>query len=267
VIPVPGLLANKRCLIVGGTSGIGLAAARRFLEEGARVALAGLDDPAGAEAVASLGALGAVRFFPCNARDPAQVVRLFAEATAYLEGLDVLYHVAGSSGRRHGDGPLHECTDEGWRATLDANLTCTFLTNRAAINHFLGRKQSGAILNMASALALSPSPRYFDTCAYTAAKAGIIGMSRLAAARYAADGIRVNVLAPGLIDTPMAQRAARDEATRAYLRTKQPLAAGPGLPDDCAGAAAFLCSDSAGLVTGVVFPVDGGWCVSEGQYE
>jgi NAD(P)-dependent dehydrogenase (short-subunit alcohol dehydrogenase family) len=119
---------------------------------------------------------------------------------------------------------------------------------------------------MASVLALAPSPHYFDTCAYTAAKAGIIGISRLAAARYAGDGIRVNVLAPGLIDTPMAQRAARDDAIRAFLRTKQPLAAGPGLPDDCAGAAVFLCSDSARLVTGVVLPVDGGWGVSEGQH-
>jgi NAD(P)-dependent dehydrogenase (short-subunit alcohol dehydrogenase family) len=267
MMPVPAQLANKCCLIVGGTSGIGLAAARRFLEEGARVAAAGLADPAGAEAVASLSALGPVRYFPCDASDPGQVVRLFAEATAYLEGLDVLFHVAGASGRRHGDGPLHECTDEGWRATLDANLKCTFLTNRAAINHFLGRKQGGAILNTASVLALSPSPRHFDACAYTAAKGGIIAMSRLAAARYAADFIRVNVLAPGLIETPMAQRAARDELTRAYLRTKQPLAAGPGLPDDCAGAAAYLCSDAARLVTGVVLPVDGGWCVSEGQYE
>jgi NAD(P)-dependent dehydrogenase (short-subunit alcohol dehydrogenase family) len=263
---MPQLLVNKRCLIVGGTSGIGLAAARRFLEEGARLAVAGLEDPGAAEAVAPLAAFGPVRFFPCDARDPAQVGRLFAEVTAYLEGIDVLYHVAGASGRRHGDGPPHECTDEGWRVTLDANLTCTFLTNRAAINHFLGRKQAGAILNTASALAMSPSPRYFDTCAYTVAKAGIIGMSRLAAARYAADGIRVNVLAPGLIDTPMAQRAARDEATRAYLRTKQPLAAGPGLPDDCAGAAVYLCSDSARLVTGAVLPVDGGWGVSEGQH-
>ncbi len=260
------LLSNKRCLIVGGTSGIGLAAARRFLDEGARLAVAGLDEPAGDDAVSALTALGPVRYFACDARDPARVVHLFAGVTAYLGGLDVLFHVAGSSGRSQGDGPLHDCTDDGWRATLDANLTCTFLTNRAAINHFLGRKQAGAILNTASALALAPAPHYFDTCAYTAAKAGIIGMSRLAAARYAADGVRVNVLAPGLIDTPMAQRAARDEGIRAYLRTKQPLAAGPGLPDDCAGAAAYLCSDSARLVTGVVLPVDGGWGVSEGQH-
>src|SRR5205823_8838972 len=107
----------------------------------------------------------------CDARDAKQVDGLFEFVLAIFGGLDVLYHVAGASGRKHGDGPLHECSDEGWQATLDANLTCSFLTNRAAINHFLGRKQSGAILNTASALALLPLPRHFDTCAYTAAKA------------------------------------------------------------------------------------------------
>jgi NAD(P)-dependent dehydrogenase (short-subunit alcohol dehydrogenase family) len=263
---MPGQLANKRCLIVGGTSGIGLAAARRFLEEGARLVVAGLDEQQSAGAGEALVAPGPVRFIACDARQAKQVGCLFAEATAFLGGLDVLYHVAGGSGRKDGDGALHDCTEEGWQVTLDLNLKSTFLTNRAAVRHFLAHKQPGVILNMASVLALAPSPHYFDTCAYTAAKAGIIGLSRLAAARYAPDGIRVNVLAPGLIGTPMAQRAARDEGVRAFLRTKQPLAAGPGLPDDCAGAAVYLCSDSARLVTGVVLPVDGGWGVSEGQH-
>jgi NAD(P)-dependent dehydrogenase (short-subunit alcohol dehydrogenase family) len=269
VIPVPGQLANKRCLIVGGTSGIGWAAAKRFLQEGARVAVAGLDNPEFLKNVIAFAEAGGGTALTaeCDARDVKQVDHLFEFVLAIFGGLDVLYHVAGASGRKDGDGPLHECTDDGWQATLDVNLKTTFLTNRAAIRHFLKERQPGVILNMASVLAISPSPRHFDTCAYTAAKAGIIAMSRLAAARYAADGIRVNVLAPGLIDTPMAQRAARDEMTRAYLRSKQPLAAGPGLPDDCAGASAYLCSDSARFVTGVVLPVDGGWCVSEGQYE
>jgi NAD(P)-dependent dehydrogenase (short-subunit alcohol dehydrogenase family) len=194
------------------------------------------------------------------------VEELYRQATAHLGGLDVLYHVAGISGRRQGDGPLHECTDEGWQATIDANLKSTFLTNRAAVRHFLRQRQQGVILNMASVLGFAPSPRYFDTYAYAATKGGIIAMSRLAAARYAADGIRVNVIAPGLIDTPMAVRACEDPAIRAFLRTKQPLTAGPGRPEDCSGAAVFLCSDEARLVTGVVLPVDGGWCVSEGQY-
>src|SRR5262245_2621736 len=195
-------LAGKRCLIVGGTSGIGLAAARRFHEEGARLVVAGLA-PATADRLT-------VRHG--DVRDPDQVRRLFAETIRELGGLDVLYHVAGSSGRAHGDGALHECSDTGWQATLTANLTTTFLTNREAVRHFLAQRQAGVILNMASVLALSPAPRYFDTAAYTAAKAAIIALSRQAAARYAADVIRVNVLAPGLIDTPMATRAVQDAA-------------------------------------------------------
>jgi NAD(P)-dependent dehydrogenase (short-subunit alcohol dehydrogenase family) len=260
-----GQLANKRCLIVGGTTGIGLATAARFVEEGALLVIAGRSAERGKAAVGSVA--GSVRFIACDATNSEQVAALFAQTVDHLGGLDVLYHVAGISGRQHGDGPLHECTDTGWQATLDANLKSTFLTNRAAVQHFLGQKQPGVILNMTSVLAFSPSPRHFDTVAYTAAKGGIIAMSRLAAARYAADGIRVNVIAPGLIDTPMSTRACGDPAIQAYLRAKQPLAGGPGLPEDCSDAAVFLCSDAARLITGVVLPVDGGWCVSEGQDE
>ncbi len=198
---------------------------------------------------------------------PEQVQHLFADAVSFLGGLDVLYHVAGISGRRYGDGPLHECTEEGWHATLEANLTSTFLTNRAAVRRFLEQGSSGVILNMASVLGFSPAPHHFDTIAYTATKGAILAMSRLTAARYAPQGIRVNVLAPGLIDTPMAGRAVSDPAIRHYLRTKQPLTLGPGQPEDCSDAAVFLCSDAARFITGAVLPVDGGWCVSEGQYQ
>jgi NAD(P)-dependent dehydrogenase (short-subunit alcohol dehydrogenase family) len=262
-----GRLSGKRCLIVGGTSGIGWAAGRRFLEEGAHLAVASLDEPRSHQGVLSLmEAAGPCWSVGCDARDPQEVDNAFAAIIQVLGGLDVLYHVAGGSGRRQGDGPLHECSDEGWHYTLDLNLKSTFLTNRAAVRHFLSQRQPGVILNMSSVLALAPAPRHFDTCAYTAAKGGVIALSRLAAARYAADGIRVNVLAPGLIDTPMASRAATDPAILHYLRSRQPLKGGPGSPEDCADAAVFLCSDEARFLTGVVLPVDGGWCVSEGQY-
>src|SRR6266545_7300053 len=206
---VAGRLQDKRCLIVGGTGGLGLAAAQRFLDEGAALVLAGL--PEGVEHRQHLPE-GRIWVEPADVTVPEQVEQLLARVLQLLGGLDVLYHVAGGSGRRLGDGPLHECSDEGWQYTLDLNLRSTFLTNRAAVRHFLAQRQPGVILNMASVLALSPSPHHFDTCAYTASKGGIIALSRLAAARYAANGIRVNVIAPGLIDTPMASRAAGDPA-------------------------------------------------------
>ncbi len=247
-------LHNKRTLIIGGTSGIGLATARRFAAEGACVVVAGLDR----------GDVGDLHFLTCDARDANQMDALLAQTIQHLGGLDILFHVAGISGRKHGDGPLHECTDSGWDATLDANLKSVFLTNGAAIRQFLAQGTGGVILNMASVLAISPVPTFFDTAAYTASKGGVIALSRYAAARYAKDKIRVNVLAPGLIDTPMSARAVNDPTIRAYLDAKQPLGPGPGTPDDCANAAVFLCGDEARFITGVVLPVDGGWCVSEG---
>lgn len=249
-------LHGKRCLIVGGSGGIGRAAAQRFLEEGAELMVAGLSTDQGNRAH---------RFLPVDTGVPDQVRDLFQETIRSLGGLDVLYHVAGGSGRKHGDGPLHECTLEGWQATLDINLKGVFLTNQQALRHFLAHG-GGVVLNMASTLAFSPSPRYFDTCAYTTAKGGVIAMSRLAAASYADKNIRVNVLAPGLIDTPMAQRAVADVDIQRFLHTKQPLRGGPGRPDDLSAAAVFLCSDEARFITGAVVPVDGGWCLSDGQY-
>jgi NAD(P)-dependent dehydrogenase (short-subunit alcohol dehydrogenase family) len=259
-------LQDKRCLIVGGTTGLGRAAAARFLEEGARIVIAGRSKSKGEEALASLREKGQVHFLTANAAVGEQVERLFHEATAALGGLDVLYHVAGASGRRFGDGPLHECSEGGWQATMEANLTSTFLTNRAAVRHLLAQRRPGAILNMTSVLSFAPSPRHFDVVAYAAAKGAIIALSRQAAARYAVHGIRINTLAPGVVDTPGATRTINDPAVQDFLRGKQPLSAGAARPEDVADAAVFLCSDAARLVTGIVLSVGGGWCVSEGQF-
>jgi len=259
-------LQDKVAIITGGARGMGAATVRLFASEGARVVIAGRDSDKGAIAAVELSRHGEAHFIAANASDAESVAGLFHATLKLLGGLDVLYHVAGISGRRFGDGPLHECTDGGWQTTVAANLTSVFLTNRAALRHFLGEHQPGVILNMASVLAFSPSPQYFDTAAYTATKGGIVSLSRLAAARYARERIRVNVIAPALIETPMAARAAGDETIRAFLGSKQPLSGGPGAPQDCAGAAVFLCSDAANLITGIVLPVDGGWCVSDGQY-
>ena len=166
-------LCDKRCLIVGGTSGIGLAAAKRFLEEGAQLVIAGHDEAQGQTALDQLAGRQ-VHFVRCDATVSIEVEALGAQCITWMKGLDVLYHVAGGSGRRFGDGALHECSDEGFRWTVDANLTSTFLTNRLAVRHFLANRQPGVILNMASVLALAPSPGHFDTAAYAAAKERIL---------------------------------------------------------------------------------------------
>jgi NAD(P)-dependent dehydrogenase (short-subunit alcohol dehydrogenase family) len=116
-------------------------------------------------------------------------------------------------------------------------------------------------------LGFSPSPQFFSTHAYAAAKSAIIGFSKSVAAYYAKDTIRVNVIAPALVDTPMAERAANDETILSFIKTKQPLDNGRiGKPEDMNGLAVYFMSDQSKFTTGQVIAVDGGWSISEGQY-
>ena len=171
--------------------------------------------------------------------------------------------VAGGSGRRAGDGPLHEISAEGWQFTLQTNLTSLFYSNQSAVQQFLRAERGGAILNMSSVLAFAPSARYFATHAYAAAKAAAIELTKTCAAYYAPHDIRFNVIAPALVETPMAERAVGDAATMDYIRCRQPLDGGrAGRPQDLDQAAVFLLSDESRYVTGQVLAVDGGWSVS-----
>ena len=121
------------------------------------------------------------------------------------------------------------------------------------------------MLNMGSVLGWSPSPKYFATHIYAASKSAVIGFTKSCAAYYASHDIRFNVVAPALVDTPMAKRAVEDDAIRQFIRTKQPLDGGRiGRPEDLDAAVVFLLSDASRYVTGQVLAVDGGWSVSEG---
>lgn len=165
-----------------------------------------------------------------------------------------------------GDGPLHEITDAGVPATLALNLNSIIYSNRAAVRQFLAQGSGGSILNMGSVLGWSPSPKFFSTHVYAAAKSAVVGFTKSIAAYYAAHDIRANVLAPALVETPMAQRAAGDEEILAFIRTKQPLDGGRiGTPADLDAAAVFFLSPASAFTTGQVLAVDGGWTVSEGQ--
>lgn len=258
-------LQNKRIVIVGGTAGMGLSAALAFVNEGAKVVVLGLDSESSESAASQLKENGVV--LTADATQEETALRAIQTCREQLGGFDGLYHVAGGSGRKFGDGPLHEMTLEGWQYTLQLNLTSLMLSNRAAIRFFLQQQQPGVILNMGSVLGFSPSPKYFTTHAYAAAKSAVIGFSKSIAAYYATKNIRVNIIAPALIKTPMSQRAVRDEGIVAFLKTKQPLDGGrPGLPEDTDGAATFLLSDYSKFITGQVISIDGGWSITEGQY-
>ena len=165
-----------------------------------------------------------------------------------------------------GDGPLHELTDEGWRSTIDLNLSSLVFSNRAAVQQFLAQRTGGSLLNIGSVLGWSPSPRFFATHAYAAAKSAVVGFTKSIAAYYANKNIRCNVLAPGLVETPMAKRAAKDTAILRFIKTKQPLDGGRiAQPTDLDAAAVYFMSDASRFTTGQVLAVDGGWSVSEGE--
>jgi NAD(P)-dependent dehydrogenase (short-subunit alcohol dehydrogenase family) len=260
------VLEDRAIVLIGGTSGLGLSAAEAIQRAGGRVAVVGRDDPALEAAERVLGADALVR--AGDATDPDVPRRAIAEALSVFGRFDALYHVAGGSARRQGDGPLHEVTDQGIDAAIQQNLIAAIYSNRAAAESFLQRGVAGVVLNMASVLAYSPSPRFFATHVYAAAKAGVIGLTRSCAAYYAAHEIRFNAIAPALVETPMSTRACGDPEIRRFVRTKQPLDGGRiSRPADLDAAAVFLLSEQSGLVTGQVLGVDGGWSVSEGQFE
>ncbi|WP_046247165.1 SDR family NAD(P)-dependent oxidoreductase [Hymenobacter terrenus] len=257
-------LAGKRIVVIGGTTGLGLSAAQAFVAEGAAVVVVGRDPASGQLAEAQLQGRGLA--LTGDAVEPETAPAAIARCQQAFGGFDGLYHVAGGSGRRFGDGPLHELSLEGWNYTFQLNLTSLMLSNQAAVRAFLAQGTSGTILNMGSVLGYSPSPVYFATHAYAAAKSATIGFTKSIAAYYAKNDIRVNVLAPALVETPMAKRAAEDEVIQAFIKTKQPLAGGRiGQPDDLDGAAVFFMSDFSRFTTGQVLSIDGGWSISEGQ--
>lgn len=257
-------LANRVIVIIGGTTGLGLSAARACAAEGGRLVVVGRSEESLTAAQKQLGDAGFA--MAGDAIDPATAVLAIENAVKHFGRFDAIYHVAGGSGRKFGDGPLHEITDDGWGVTLDLNLRSVFNSNRAAVRHFLRHQQPGVVLNMGSVLGYSPSPHFFSTHAYAAAKGGIIDLTRSCAACYAPHNIRFNVIAPALVETPMAKRAANDETILKFVATKQPLDGGRiGQPEDLDDAVVWLLSDGGKFVTGQVIAIDGGWTVSEGQ--
>lgn len=254
-------LQDKKIVIVGGTTGMGFSAAKAFIAEGARVVVVGRNEQSVANAAEQLGSSALA--ISGDATQPGTANQAIELCLERFGGFDGIYHVAGGSGRNMGDGPLHGLSLEGWNWTLNMNLTSLMLSNQAAVQHFLALKKGGTILNMGSVLGFSPSPEHFSTHGYAAAKSAIIGFSKSIAAFYSKDNIRVNVIAPAVVETSMAQRAATNPEILSFIRSKQPLDGGRiGRPDDCDGLALYFMSDQSRFTTGQVVAVDGGWSVS-----
>jgi NAD(P)-dependent dehydrogenase (short-subunit alcohol dehydrogenase family) len=250
-------------LLITGSTGIAAATARLAAARGMNLFVVSRTE-------ANARALGTELRCGWLAGDLADPLTAEAAVGACVERhgrLDAVFNVAGISGRAHGDGPVHEATEQGWDATLDANAKSMFLTCRAAVKLMLAQAPDadgmrGSILNMSSVLATRPEPAHFGTHAYAASKGAILSMSRAMAATYAPRRIRVNVIAPALVRTPMSKRAQENPDIVSAMRARQPLTGGFIEPEAVAKAALFLLGSDSAAVTGDVLTVDGGWSVT-----
>lgn len=263
-------MAGKAYVVVGGTTGLGYSGALAIIQAGGSVVVTGRSEESVASAEKQLREFGPAAAIVGDAQDADSTREAIALCVERFGRFDGLYHVAGGSGRRMGDGKLHEVTDEGIDATLSLNLSSLIKSNREAVQAWLegraGTSEHGAVLNMGSVLGWSPSPKFFSTHVYAAAKSAIVGFTKSCASYYAERDFRFNVIAPALVETPMAKRAATNDEIMSFIKTKQPLDGGRiGKPEDLDDAVVYLLSDQSRFVTGQVLAVDGGWSVSEGQ--
>jgi 3-oxoacyl-[acyl-carrier protein] reductase len=242
-------LEDRGVLISGGTSGIGRAAARRFLEEGSRVFVGGNDEAELAETLAELTSVGAIDGLVGDVSDESAVERLVESAETAVGGVEILIGNAGIARKE----PFLAITPEAWDRVIAVNLRGMFLVAQAAARHMVARG-GGAIVLMASTNGLGGEE---DFAHYNASKAGVVMLTKTMALELGPRGIRVNCVCPGFIDTPLNEHLASEREMREYERDKVPMGR-RGRADEVAAAYAFLASDEASFVHGATLVVDGG---------
>jgi NAD(P)-dependent dehydrogenase (short-subunit alcohol dehydrogenase family) len=258
---------RERGVIVTGATGIAAASARRFAAEGATIVVISRTESSCRELIDDIvSAGGQASFVVADLTDAGAAAAAAPAAIERLGRVDGLFNVAGGSGRRFGDGPLHTLTPEAYEATMRLNATSHVLMSAPVLRAMLEQRpdadgQRGAIVNMGSVLATRPVPELFPTHAYATAKGAIAALTLSSAAYYAGQGIRINMVAPALTISRMSERAAADEATQAFSRRKQPLAGGFIAAEDVAEAALYLLSRESRAVTGQTLTIDGGWSI------
>ena len=247
-----GRLAGKVALVTGGASGIGRATALTFAREGAKVAVADVATGGGEETVRLIADAGGEAIFRvCDVASVAQVETLIGEVVAAYGRLDCAFNNAGIQGATS---RTADHTEADWDQVMAINLKGVWLCMKYEIRQML-QQGGGAIVNTASAAGLVGS---HGMPAYSAAKHGVVGLTRTAALEYARHGIRVNAVCPGVIQTPMvAELIARHPGIEGRLIGAEPMGRA-GQPEEIAEAVVWLCSDAASFVTGLPMAVDGG---------
>ena len=238
---------DKVAIVTGAARGIGLACARRFLAEGAKIVLADIDDKEGADIARTLGANA--HFVRCDVGDANAVAALIAETEKKFGGIDILVNNAGIV---HGADFL-DLAEADFDRVLRVNLKGAFLVAQAAAKK-MAQKKRGAIVNMAS---INARVAIGNQIPYSVSKGGILQLTRGMALSLAPHGIRVNAIGPGSIMTDMLKSVAEDKEAKRRLLSRTPLGR-IGTPEEIASVAAFLVSDDASYITGEIIYVDGG---------
>jgi NAD(P)-dependent dehydrogenase (short-subunit alcohol dehydrogenase family) len=242
-------LAGKTAVITGGASGIGLATARRLRAEGANIVIGDMDPVAGAKAAEEVEGI----FVAVNVTDEAQVDNLFDEAVKKYGSLDIAFNNAGIS--PPDDDSIETTELPAWQKVQDVNLKSVYLCSRAALRHMV-KQGSGSIINTASFVAVLGSAT--SQISYTASKGGVLAMSRELGVQFARQGIRVNALCPGPVNTPLLQELFAKDHERAQRRLVHIPIGRFAHAEELAAAVAFLASDDSSFITGSTFLVDGG---------
>jgi meso-butanediol dehydrogenase / (S,S)-butanediol dehydrogenase / diacetyl reductase len=246
--------ADKVVIVTGAGSGIGAGTARRFLQEGAFVVLNGRREHKLRETIAGLDAQRAL-IHPGDVSDEAYVKRLVEDAVARFGKLDVLVNNAGFAIF----GPFAQTTTENWRKIMGTNLDSVFFGAREALPHLL--KTKGCIVNLSSASGLGGD---WGMSSYNAAKGAVTNFTRALALEYGSRGVRINAVAPSFTSTEATADFEKSEALIAAFRDRLPIGRG-AKPEEIASVIAFLASEDAKFINGVILPVDGGLHASNGQ--
>jgi NAD(P)-dependent dehydrogenase (short-subunit alcohol dehydrogenase family) len=244
-----GRLSGKVAVVTGGCSGIGLATVRRFAQEGATVVIGDLDTDGGPAIAAEVNGL----FVECNVTDKAQVDFLFATAKETYGRVDVAFNNAGIS--PPDDDSILDTDLPAWERVQLVNLTSVYLCCKAALP-YMREQRSGSIINTASFVAVLGAAT--SQISYTASKGGVLAMSRELGVQFAREGIRVNALCPGPVNTPMLQELFAKDPERAARRLVHVPMGRFAEADEIAAAVTFLASDDASFITASTFLVDGG---------